>query len=299
MNRTLAIIGVAVILLGILAVNSLFVVSQTQQALVLRFGEYKRQIQQPGLNVKVPFIENAVYYERRALDVDPPKQQVILSDQKRLDVDSYARYRITDPLQFFRAVRTEREARARLSAIINSSLRRVLGNQTLFDILSEKRVGIMADMRAEVNGSAQRLGIEIIEVRIRRADYPEATRDNIYNRMKSEREREAKEFRAQGYEQAQKIRADADKQRVVIVAEAQKQAETLRGKGDADAIKVYADAFGKDPEFFSFYRSMQAYRTAITDADTTTMVLSPDSDFFRYFNSMSGKSAPGEVPASQ
>lgn len=299
MNRTLAIIGVAVILLGILAVNSLFVVSQTQQALVLRFGEYKRQIQQPGLNVKVPFIENAVYYERRALDVDPPKQQVILSDQKRLDVDSYARYRITDPLQFFRAVRTEREARARLSAIINSSLRRVLGNQTLFDILSEKRVGIMADMRAEVNGSAQRLGIEIIEVRIRRADYPEATRDNIYNRMKSEREREAKEFRAQGYEQAQKIRADADKQRVVIVAEAQKQAETLRGKGDGDAIKVYADAFGKDPEFFSFYRSMQAYRTAITDADTTTMVLSPDSDFFRYFNSMSGKSAPAEAPASQ
>jgi len=297
MNRTLAIIGVAVILLGILAVNSLFVVSQTQQALVLRFGEYKRQIQQPGLNFKFPFVEDAVYYERRALDVDPPKQQVILSDQKRLDVDSYARYRIIDPLLFFQAVRTEREARTRLSAIINSSLRRVLGNQTLFNVLSEKRVEIMADIRSEVNGPAQRLGIEIIEVRIRRADYPDATRENIYNRMKSEREREAKEFRAQGYEQAQKIRADADKQRVIIVAEAQKQAETLRGQGDADAIKIYAEAFGKDPEFFSFYRSMQAYRNAITEDGSTTMVLSPDSDFFRFFNSAKGSPKPQAQPS--
>lgn len=292
MNRMLAVVGVAVILLGVLAVNSLFVVSQTQQALVLRLGEYKRQIQQPGLNVKIPFFEDAVYYERRALDVDPPKQQVILSDQKRLDVDSYARYRIIDPLLFFQAVRTEREARARLSAIINSSLRRVLGSQTLFNILSEKRVAIMAEIRSEVNGPAQRLGIDIIEVRLRRADYPDATRENIYNRMKSEREREAKEFRAQGYEQAQKIRADADKQRVIVVAEAQKQAETLRGQGDAEAIKIYADAFGKDPDFFSFYRSMQAYRTAITDSDTTTMVLSPDSDFFQFFNSMTGTTGP-------
>jgi len=299
MNRTLAVIGVVVILIGIVAVNSMFVVSQTQQALVLQLGDPRREIQQPGLNLKIPFIEDVVFYDRRALDVDPPKQQVILSDQKRLDVDSYARYRILNPLQFFRAVRTEREARARLSAIINSSLRRVLGNQTLFNILSEKRVAIMSDIRSEVNSSAERLGIEIIEVRIRRADYPEATRENIYNRMKSEREREAKEFRAQGFEQAQKIRADADKQRVVIVAESQKQAETLRGEGDANAIKIYADAFGKDPEFFAFYRSMQAYRTAITDSDTTTMVLSPDSDFFRYFNSMAGKSGEGALRASE
>lgn len=299
MNRTLAIIGVVVILLGIVAVNSMFIVSQTQQALVLRLGEPRRQIQDPGLQLKIPFIEDAVFYERRALDVDPPKQQVILSDQKRLDVDSYARYRIVDPLLFFQAVRTEREARARLSAIINSSLRRVLGSQTLFDILSEKRVGIMANIRSEVNGPAQRLGIEIIEVRLRRADYPDETRENIYNRMKSEREREAKEFRAQGFEQAQKIRADADKQRIVIVAEAQKQAETLRGQGDGEAIKIYADAFGKDPSFFSFYRSMQAYRTAITDSDTTTMVLSPDSDFFRYFNSMTGQPGSETPPAGQ
>lgn len=295
MNRTLAILGVVVIAIGFIALNSLFVVSQTQQALVIQLGEPRRVVQDPGLNVKIPFIQDAVYLERRALDVDPPKQQVILSDQKRLDVDSYARYRIVDLLLFFQAVRTEREARARLSSIINSSLRRVLGNQTLFNVLSDKRVGIMADIRQEVNGPAERLGIEIIEVRIRRADYPDATRENIYNRMKSEREREAREFRAQGFEQAQKIRADADKQRTIIVAEAQKQAETLRGQGDGEAIKVYADAFGKDVPFFSFYRSMQAYRNAITETDT--MVLSPQSDFFRYFGSMTGRPEPEARPA--
>lgn len=289
MNRTLAILGVIVVVTGVVVANALFVVDQTQQALVLRFGEPLRDIQQPGLNIKVPVIDEAVFYEKRTLDVDPPTQQVILSDQKRLDVDSYARYRIVKPLLFFQAVRTEREARSRLSVIINSSLRRVLGNQTLFDVLSEKRAGIMANIKTEVNDSAQRLGVEIIEVRIRRADYPDATRENIYNRMKSEREREAKEFRAQGFEQAQKIRADADKQRVVIVAEAKKQAETLRGEGDGEAIKIYADAFGQDPEFFSFYRSMQAYREAIAQGDTT-MVMSPNSDFFKYFNRMQGSS---------
>lgn len=287
MSRTLAIIGVLIILAGIGVSQALFVVDETQQALVLRFGEARRTVQNPGLNVKVPFIENTVYYEKRTLDVDPPREEMILSDQKRLAVDSYARYRIVNPLAFFRAVRTERAASSRLSVIITSSLRRVLGNQTLFDVLSEKRAGIMANIKSEVNDEAIRFGIEIIEVRIRRADYPDAIRENVYNRMNSEREREAREFRAQGNEQAQKIRADADKQRVVLVAEAQKQAETLRGEGDAQAIKIYADAFGKDPEFFAFYRSMQAYRNAIAGGDTT-MVLSPNSDFFEFFNSMDG-----------
>ncbi|NQW09322.1 MAG: protease modulator HflC [Alphaproteobacteria bacterium] len=287
MSRTLAIIGVLVILGGIAASQALFVVDQTKQALVLRFGEVRRTVKDPGLNVKIPFIENTVYYEKRALDVDAPSEEMILSDQKRLVVDSYARYRIIEPLAFFKAVRTERAAASRLSVIITSSLRRVLGNQTLFDVLSEKRAVIMANIKREVNDEAQRFGIEIIEVRIRRADYPSAIRENIYNRMKSEREREAREFRAQGNEQAQKIRADADKQRVVLVAEAQKQAETLRGEGDSQAIKIYADAFGKDPEFFAFYRSMQAYRNALGGGDTT-MVLSPSSDFFEFFNSMEG-----------
>lgn len=287
MNRTLAILGALVLFGGFILANSFFIVDQTKQTLVLRFGEPVREIRDPGLQWKIPFIEETVFYERRALDVDPPRQQVILSDQKRLDVDSYARYVITDPLEFFRSVRTEREAVNRLSNIINSSLRRVLGNQTLFQVLSDRRVEIMSQIKEGVNESATRFGLEIVEVRIRRADYPDATRENIYSRMISEREREAKQFRAEGSEQAQKIRADADKQRTIIIAEAQNQAETLRGEGDGLAIKIYADAFGRDPEFFAFYRSMQAYQKAIASGDTT-MVLSPDSEFFRYFNSMTG-----------
>ncbi|MFX4221045.1 MAG: protease modulator HflC [Thalassobaculum sp.] len=298
MNRTLAILGGIVVVAGIVLSQSFFIVDETEQALVVRFGQPVREIREPGLFFKIPVAETTIYYERRALDVDPPRQQVILSDQKRLDVDSYARYKIIDPLQFFRAVRTEREASSRLSVVINSSLRQVLGNQTLIEVLSDKRAGIMTDIRAEVNESAKRFGMELIEVRIRRADYPDATRQNIFDRMTSEREREAREFRAQGNEQAQKIRADADKQRTVIVAEAQKEAETLRGEGDGLAIKIYADAFGRDPEFFDFYRTMQAYRTVMGDQNSngdTTMVLSPNGDFFKYFNSMSGGiSAPGQ-----
>lgn len=290
MNRTLAIIGAIVLIGGVILSNSYFIVDQTKQTLVLRFGEPVREILQPGLQFKIPFIEETVFYERRALDVDPPRQQVILSDQKRLDVDSYARYTITDPLEFFRSVRTEREAASRLSNIINSSLRRVLGNQTLLQVLSDGRVNIMSQIKEIVNESATRYGLEIIEVRIRRADYPDATRENVYNRMISEREREAAQFRAEGSEQAQKIRADADKQRTIVIAEAQKQAETLRGEGDGQAIKIYADAFGQDPDFFAFYRSMQAYRTAMSEGDTT-LVLNPDSDFFRFFNSMDGAPA--------
>lgn len=288
MNRTLAIFGVVVVILGVLGFNSLFIVEQTKQALVLQFGEPVNTIKSPGLQFKLPIIQNVVYYESRVLDLDPPKQQVILSDQKRLDVDSYARFRITEPLKFYQTVRDESGARSRLSPIINSALRRVLGNETLLSILSAKRDDIMALIRSEVNQRALALGIELVEVRMRRADYPEETSANIFNRMKSEREREAKEFRAQGFEEAQKIKADAEKQRVVIVAEAQQRAQTLRGEGDAEAIRIYAQAFGQDPKFFAFYRSMEAYRKAMAEGGETTMVLSPNSDFFRYFNSMGG-----------
>ncbi|UUX49479.1 protease modulator HflC [Nisaea acidiphila] len=289
MNRGLAIIGVLVLIAGIVAYTSLYVVTQVQQAIVLQFGAPIAAVQDPGLKVKLPW-QNVVFYEKRVLDLDPPKQQVILSDQKRLDVDSYARFKIVDPLLFYQTVRDELGARSRLSPIINSALRRVLGNETLLAILSDQRIGIMASIRQQANDGARPLGMELVEVRIRRADYPEETSLNIYNRMKSEREREAKEFRAQGQEEAQKIRADADKQRVVIVAEAKKQSEILRGQGDAEAIRIYADAFGQDPEFFAFYRSMQAYRNAMKSGDTT-MVLSPDSDFFRYFKDIQGAPA--------
>ena len=290
MNRGLAVLGVLVLIAGFVAYSMLFVVPQVQQAIVLQFGAPMEAVKDPGLKFKLPW-QNVVYYDKRVLDLDPPKQQVILSDQKRLDVDSYARFKIVDPLLFFQTVKDEMGARSRLSPIINSSLRRVLGNETLLSILSDQRISIMASIRQQANDGARPLGMELVEVRIRRADYPEETSLNIYNRMKSEREREAKEFRAQGQEEAQKIRADADKQRVVIVAEAKKQAEMLRGQGDGEAIRIYADAFGQDPEFFAFYRSMQAYRKAMTGGDTT-MVLSPDSDFFKYFKNIEGAPAP-------
>ena len=283
-NVTLALL--AVLLFG--AYSAAFMVNQTQQALVLQFGEPKRTIQDPGLKFKLPFIQEAVYYERRVLSLIPQDaEEVILADQKRLQVDAYARYRIEDPLLFFQTVRNELGARARLESIIDSSVRRVLGRETLASILTGERESINGSIRDEVNQSVASLGIQIIDVRLRRADYPEATSQNIFNRMKSEREREAKEFRATGEEEAQKIRADAEKTRTVIVAEAKRQAQEVRGEGDSNAIRIYAESFGRDPEFFSFYRSMEAYRKSIGESGTS-MVLSPNSSFFRYFKDKDG-----------
>ena len=282
------IIGVGgLILFGIF--SSFFTVNQTQQALVLQFGEPKRIIQNPGLAFKLPFIQDAIFYESRVLSLIPQDaEEVILADQKRIQIDAYARYRIEDPLLFFQTVRNELGARARLESIIDSSVRRVLGSETLASILTGERENINGSIRDEVNASVDSLGIEIIDVRLRRADYPESTSQNIFNRMKSEREREAKEFRATGDEEAQKIRADAEKTRTVIVAEAKREAQEVRGQGDSNAIRIYADSFGQDPEFFSFYRSMEAYRKSIGESGTS-MVLSPNSSFFRYFKDKDGK----------
>ena len=288
MNKLIMAGGVVLVILGVIASSSLFIVEQTQQAIVLFFGKPQKTIQDPGLYFKIPFGEEVVYYDKRVLDLDPPKERMILADQKRLDVDSYARYRIIDPLLFYQTTRRVSEVPGKLSPIINSSLRRVLGNETLLEILSGKRATIMVDIQKAVNDAVMRFGMEIVEVRVRRADYPDETRSNIENRMKSEREREAKEFRARGFEMAEGIRADAGKQKIVILAEAQKKAETLRGEGDGLAIKIYADAFGQDPEFFAFYRSMQAYKKSM-DSQDTTMVLSPNSDFFRFFGDMAGR----------
>ena len=287
MTRNITIGVGGLILFGIF--SSFFTVNQTQQALVLQFGEPKRIIQDPGLAFKLPFIQDAIFYESRVLSLIPQDaEEVILADQKRIQIDAYARYRIEDPLLFFQTVRNEIGARARLESIIDSSVRRVLGSETLASILTGERENINGSIRDEVNASVDSLGIEIIDVRLRRADYPESTSQNIFNRMKSEREREAKEFRATGDEEAQKIRADAEKTRTVIVAEAKREAQEVRGQGDSNAIRIYAGSFGQDPEFFSFYRSMEAYRKSIGESGTS-MVLSPNSSFFRYFKDKDGK----------
>lgn len=287
MTRNILIGVGGLILFGIF--SSFFTVNQTQQALVLQFGEPKRIIQEPGLAFKLPFIQDAIFYESRVLSLIPQDaEEVILADQKRIQIDAYARYRIEDPLLFYQTVRNELGARARLESIIDSSVRRVLGSETLASILTGERENINGSIRDEVNASVESLGIEIIDVRLRRADYPESTSQNIFNRMKSEREREAKEFRATGDEEAQKIRADAEKTRTVIVAEAKREAQEVRGQGDSNAIRIYAESFGQDPEFFSFYRSMEAYRKSIGESGTS-MVLSPNSSFFRYFKDKDGK----------
>ena len=288
MGRTMNITIGVVVLAIITGLSAAFTVNQTQQALVLQFGEPKRTIQEPGLAFKMPFIQDVEYYERRILSLIPQDAvEVILADQKRLQVDAYARYRIDNPLLFYQTVRNEFGAVARLESIIDSSVRRVLGKETLASILTGEREAINGSIRDEVNASVTTLGIEIIDVRLRRADYPATTSQNIFNRMKSEREREAKEFRATGAEEAQKIRADAEKTRTVIIAEAQREAQEKRGAGDSEAIRIYAESFGQDPEFFSFYRSMQAYRDSMSGEDTS-MVLSPDSSFFRFFKDKDG-----------
>ena len=285
-GRLVTLAVIALLLAGVS--GSLFTVNQTQQALVLQFGEPKRTIQEPGLAFKLPFIQDVTYYEERVLSLIPQDaEEVILSDQKRLQVDAYARYQIEDPLLFYQTVRNELGARGRLEAIIDSSVRRALGRETLASILTGQRNDITRSIGEEVNASVSSLGIKIIDVRLRRADYPAATSQNIFNRMKSEREREAKEFRATGEEEAQKIRADAEKTRTVIISEAQREAQETRGAGDGKAIEIYADSFGQDADFFAFYRSMEAYRKSMNNNDTS-LVLSPDSSFFRFFKDKNG-----------
>lgn len=296
MNRTLMIAGVALVALVILASASLFTVTQAQQALVVQLGAIKRVIQEPGLKAKIPFIEDVVYIDRRVLDLDPPVEQVILADQKRLDVDAFARYRIHDPLKFYQTAGTEAVAETRMNAIVNSALRRVLGNVTVLAVLSEERARIMNDIKGQVNSEAQRFGIEIVDVRIRRADLPEETSQSIFARMRSEREREAAEARAQGQEQSQQIRSRAERERTVILAEAQRDSQILRGEGDNQAIKLIADATSADPQFYSFYRSLEAYRKSM-NRDDTTLVLSPTGEFFRYFGTGVPTQAPAPAPA--
>ncbi len=261
---------------------SLFVVKETNQAIVLQFGDPKKVIVEPGLQVKIPFIQNVVFLDRRILNLDAPPEEVIASDQKRLIVDAYARFKIVDPLKFYISVGDERVARSRLSTIINSRIRSVLGKQSLATLLSEDRTKQMTIIQEGVNAEAKNFGIEIIDVRIKRADLPQANSEAIYKRMQTEREREAKEFRAKGAEMAVTITSTADKEVTVLLANAKKQSEIMKGEGDGQRNKIFANAFGRDPAFFAFYRAMQAYEKALIGGDTS-LILSPDSDFFKFF----------------
>lgn len=288
MSRGSTIVTVIIIAaLGIIASASLFTVHQTQQALVLQFGDPRRVITEPGLNFKVPFVQNVIFIDKRILDLDTPAEELIASDQKRLVVDAFTRYRITDPLQFYKALRDERRARSRLAATVSSSMRSVLGEEEFQAVVRDKRDELMRRIRDLVNEQTGDFGIEIVDVRIRRADLPAANSQAIYRRMQTEREQEASEFRARGQEVSRAIHAEADKQVTVLIAEATRDSEITRGQGDACRNRVFATVFGQDPDFFSFYRSMQAYETALED-EGTTMVLSPDNAFFKFFNDPNG-----------
>ena len=273
------------IVLAATAFFSIFIVKEINQAIVLQFGDPKRIIMKPGLNFKIPFIQNVVYLDKRILNLDTPPEEVIASDQKRLIVDAFARFQIVDPLKFYISVGDERVARSRLSTIINSRIRNVLGQEELQTLLSQDRSKQMSLIKDGVNNEAQNFGINIVDVRIKRADLPTANSDAIYRRMQTEREREAKEFRAKGAEMAVTITSTADKEVTVILADAQKQSEIMKGEGDGERNKIFAEAFGKDPEFFAFYRSMQAYGKAF-NAGETSMILSPDSEFFKFFGNI-------------
>jgi len=280
----------------VLGYASIFTVDMTQQALVLQFGDVKKVVKEPGLHFKMPIIQDVVYIDKRVINLnskarvggESEEDLFITSDQKRLLVDAFARYRIVDPLQFYRSVRDKRQGNSRLRQKLLSSIRNVIGDATLEALVRDNRLGLMQKIQTGFNEGAAEFGVEVVDVRIRRADLPNENSQAIYRRMQTEREREAAEFRAQGQETAQRIRSRADRDVTVLVAEAERDAQILRGEGDAARNKIYANAFGKDPEFFAFYRSMQAYETGLK-GDSTTMILSPDSDFFRYFGDQQGR----------
>lgn len=288
MGRTsLIALAVVLVLLGIVAANSLFTVHQTQQALVLQFGNPVRVEREPGLKFKIPFIQNVRYFDRRILDLDPQSQEVLLADQKRVNVDSFARYKIVDPLEFLKAAQTDRNFRQVFGSQLNSAVRAEVAKVSLAQMLSPKRVEVMDQIFQILKTQAPNFGVELVDLRIGRTDLPDATLQSVYNRMRSDRVAQAAEIRAQGEEQKLTIQAEADRQRTVILAEANRESQILRGEGEGTKNKILGDAFGKDPEFFNFYRSMEAYEGAFDDG--TTMVLSPDSEFFRYFNEATPK----------
>jgi membrane protease subunit HflC len=285
MNLKLAITGAVVVVLGILASMCLFIVKETEQSLVLQFGDPRRVVRDPGLHFMLPW-QSVQTYDKRVLGIDPDAEEVLLNDQKRILVDAFVRYRIIDPLKFFQTVRDELGLDNRFGNIVTSTVKEVIAQRALEDVLSPQRDTIMADIRTKVDDSSDDFGIELVDIRIGRSELPEAVSNNVYQRMRTDREREAKLLRAEGEENARRIRATADRQKIEIVAEAEREAQVLRGEGDATRNRILGEAYGKDPEFFDFFRSLEAYRETFEDG--TTMVLSPDSDFFRYFGDVSG-----------
>ena len=295
LNLAGGIIAALLIVALIVAYSTLFTVYQTRQALVVRLGQPVHVVSEPGLNYKVPLVDSVIHIDKRILDLENPAQEVIAFDQKRLVVDAFARYRINDPLKFYQTVGTVEGANSRLSTLLNSALRRVLGEATLMQVVRDQREHLMARVREQLENEAAAFGITIVDVRIRRADLPEENSLAVYERMKTERQQEATQIRAQGTQNAQEIRAKANRDVTVLLAEARSKGEQTRGEGDAERNRIFAEAYGKDPDFFSFYRSMQAYETGMKPNDTR-LLLKPDSDFFRYFVDPSGKPREGGAP---
>ena len=283
-NTRMLVIGILLAIIGFVGLSAVFTVHQTQQAMVLQFGNPIRVIKEPGLSFKVPVLQNVEFFDNRVLDMDPPAQEVILSDQKRIDVDSFLRYRIIDPLEFRKAAASDSIFQSLFGELLNSAVRSEFGRISLAEILTEKRAVLMDRITTEMRTNAPQFGIEVVDVRIGRTDLPQQTSESVYNRMRSDRVAAAADLRAKGEEQRTRIRADADRQRTVLLAEANKESEILRGEGDGARTSILNDAYGQDSDFFNYYRSLDALGNSIQDG--TSMVLSPDSDLFRFLDNV-------------
>lgn len=295
-NGIAGIVSLFILLIAIVVgYSSVFTVSQTEQVLLVRLGEPVRVVTEPGLNFKVPFIDAVISIDKRILDLENPAQEVIASDQKRLVVDAFARYRIKDALRFYQSIGSIQAANIQLTTLLNASLRRVLGEVTFITVVRDDRDALMTKIREQLDREAANYGISVVDVRIRRADLPEQNSQAVYQRMQTERQREAAEFRAQGGQKAQEIRSKADREATVIIAEANSQSEQIRGEGDGERNRLFAEAYGKDAEFFAFYRSMSAYESSLKSNDTR-FLLRPDSEFFRFFANPAGKPAANAAP---
>lgn len=293
MSKSVIFGAIIAVVIGITAFSSLFVIRENEQALVLQFGNPQRQVDDAGLHFKTPFIQEVIYFDKRVLDYDASAAEIPTLDQKQLVVDAFARYKIIDPLKFYQTVATEAIAESQLNNIINSNLRDSFGQELFTRLMTEKRAQLMTEISKKVDTAMRNLGIQVIDVRIKRVDLPEENSQAIFRRMQTQREQEARCIRAEGDKKAREIRADADKQQRVIVAEAKKTSEILRGEGDAIATKLYNDAFGRDRDFFDFYRSLQAMRTGLT-GDTTSYVGPPQGEFYRFFKGESLGSSSGK-----